>query len=754
MTNNVQTQDLASLQSQLTQAEAEEAKGNYDEAERLSKQVFAAVSSKILEEPADTKRTALQAEATCILGRVCVRRGDYAQALEYLQSSLQSSEQINDKAGIAKALGNIGSVYSNTSDYSQALKYHNKALSIAEELGNKSLVGASHGNIGLVHFNLSDYAKSLECYGTALGNAEELGNKSAVATWLGNIGNVHLYLSDYPKALEYLGKALGIAEELGNKARMAEHLSHIGLVLCDLGDYLKALEYHGNALSIAEEFGNKSQVAPILGNIGSVHFYLSDYPKALEYYGKALGIAEELGNKSGVATWLGNIGNVYSSFSDYPKALEYYNKALGIVEELGYKLEVATWLCNIGVVHLYLSDHSRALKYLGKALSIEEELGNKSGVASALGNIGDVHMKLSDYAKAQEYFERGLGLQEELGRRSSVGEIKRSLGELYAIELNPNRDESKAEAYLLDSITVSEELGSKKYDAHKTLADLYAKQKRWEESHYHIVKYFTLKEDVQSEEARKKAQLMEQQKQIAEREKEISIAKAAADAQMSATTTLLYKVLPQSVATRMIEGEAEIADYFPQVSILFADIAGFTPISADMPAIVVVRFLNYVFGEFDRIIKKHGCEKIKTIGDGYMAVCGAPVECADHAERLASAALEMQQTISLPESIAEFMPSGVEFGIRIGLHTGSVVAGVIGEERFVYDVYSDAVNTAARMESHGEENRIHCSNDFYRHLQNRFAMTKNTNHGFVFEKRGEMEIKGKGMMRTYFLERV
>ncbi len=78
---------------------------------------------------------------------------------------------------------------------------------------------------------------------------------------------------------------------------------------------------------------------------------------------------------------------------------------------------------------------------------------------------------------------------------------------------------------------------------------------------------------------------------------------------------------------------------------------------------------------------------------------------------------------------------------------------MIGEERFVYDIYSDAVNTAARMESHGEENRIHCSNDFYRHLQNRFAMTKNANHGFVFEKRGEMEIKGKGLMRTYFLER-
>ena len=136
-----------------------------------------------------------------------------------------------------------------------------------------------------------------------------------------------------------------------------------------------------------------------------------------------------------------------------------------------------------------------------------------------------------------------------------------------------------------------------------------------------------------------------------------------------------------------------------------------------------------------------------------MAVCGAPTTCEDHAERLAEAALEMQETITLPESIREYMPSGTKLGVRIGLHTGSVVAGVIGEERFVYDIYSDAVNTAARMESHGEENKIHVSNDFFRHLQNRFAMTKNTSHGFVFEKRGEMEIKGKGLMRTYFVER-
>jgi class 3 adenylate cyclase len=203
----------------------------------------------------------------------------------------------------------------------------------------------------------------------------------------------------------------------------------------------------------------------------------------------------------------------------------------------------------------------------------------------------------------------------------------------------------------------------------------------------------------------------------------------------------------------MIAGEQDISDYFTSVTILFADIAGFTPISAGMPAYVVVRFLNYVFGTFDAIMKKHGCEKIKTIGDGYMAVAGAPIPCDDHAERMAFAALEMQQDIRLPEEFKEYMPEGVDFGIRVGLHTGSVVGGVIGDERFVYDIYSDAVNTAARMESHGEPDKIHVSHEYYIHLQNRFAMTKNTTHGITFEKRGEMDIKGKGLMKTYYLQK-
>ncbi len=753
MSDKVKLKVLASFHNQLGAAIEAEALGNYDEAEQLSRQILSSLSSLGKAEQALEECITLQADTNRMLGVVSFRRANYSEALGYLQSAVQLGEQIRDNAGIARSLNIIGNVQSGLSENAKALECYGKALSIAEELGDKRTIAICLSNIGFVHSSLSDYNKALKYYTMALGLAEELGNKSGVVACLSNIGIVYGHLSDFSKALEYYAMALDVAEETGNKLGVASLLSNIGVVYVNLSDFPKALEYYAKALSLAEELGDKLGESIQFGNIGNVHFRLSDYAKALEFYEKALRLDKELANTAGISRHLGNIGIVYSNLGEYPQALEYYNTALSLTEELGDRTGVTKHLGNIGSVYAELGDYAQALLYYVRAMNLCEELGDRAGVAGLLGGIGDVHRKLFDYAKAQEYIERALKLQEELGMKSEVGEIKAMLGELYASDANPKRNESQAEAYLLDAISVSQDLGTKTYQAHNTLADLYEKQKRWEESHYHLGKYFRLKEEVQSEEARKKARLLEQQKQIAEREKEIAIVKATADAQMSATTALLYKVLPQTIAARLIKGE-KVADYFRDVSVLFADIVGFTPIASRMPAKSVLAFLNYVFGEFDRIMERNGCEKIKTMGDGYLAVAGAPLECSDHAERITRAALEMMGDIILPDEIRKTIPKGAEFSIRIGIHVGPCFAGIVGENRFVYDIYSDTVNVAARMESHGEAGKIHVSDEFCFHLQNRMDATGENFGGIRFDEREEMEIKGKGMMRTYFLEKV
>ena len=173
------------------------------------------------------------------------------------------------------------------------------------------------------------------------------------------------------------------------------------------------------------------------------------------------------------------------------------------------------------------------------------------------------------------------------------------------------------------------------------------------------------------------------------------------------------------------------------MTVLFADIVGFTPLASKMKPVELVQFLNRVFSAFDRLAAKHGLEKIKTLGDAYMVAGGLPERRADHAEAIANMALDMQREILGFRSEA-----GEGFGMRIGVNSGPVVAGVIGIKKFIYDLWGDAVNVASRMESHGLANAIHCSASTWEHLKDR---------GFVLEKRGVINVKGKGDMTTYLL---
>jgi adenylate cyclase len=219
--------------------------------------------------------------------------------------------------------------------------------------------------------------------------------------------------------------------------------------------------------------------------------------------------------------------------------------------------------------------------------------------------------------------------------------------------------------------------------------------------------------------------------------RQIARAEAAAEREFERSEALLANILPAKVASRLKDsGGAVIADRYDDVSVLFADLAGFTAQASDTEPEDLVRFLNDVFTRLDGLVEKHGLEKIKTTGDGYLVVSGLPEPRADHAEALADLALEMRDTL---KGLVD--PSDRAVQVRIGIASGSVVAGVVGTRRFFYDVWGDAVNVAARMEQTGEPGRIQVSPKVHEGLKGRFA----------FEERGPVEIRGKGQMHTWFL---
>ncbi len=215
-------------------------------------------------------------------------------------------------------------------------------------------------------------------------------------------------------------------------------------------------------------------------------------------------------------------------------------------------------------------------------------------------------------------------------------------------------------------------------------------------------------------------------------------------AEQKVSERLLHNVLPQAIAERL-KGRPEvmadnfsdiIADTYPDVTVLFADIVGFTKFSEGVSAAVLINVLNDIFIRFDTIADHWGLEKIKTIGDSYMAAAGLPIPVPNHAERAANMALDMLEVMDRFNEQSDY-----QLNIRIGMSTGAAVAGVIGKRKFLYDLWGDVVNTASRMESHGVAGRIQITDSTRLQL----------GELFLLEKRGAIEVKGKGEMNTWFL---
>jgi len=207
-------------------------------------------------------------------------------------------------------------------------------------------------------------------------------------------------------------------------------------------------------------------------------------------------------------------------------------------------------------------------------------------------------------------------------------------------------------------------------------------------------------------------------------------------AEKSKSDALLLNILPAGIVERMRQGEVGIADRFPDATILFSDLVGFTSLASKLSPGQIIEILNNLFSSFDALAKQLRLEKIKTIGDAYMVAGGLPEEQPDHAVAVADMALGMIDAVH---------QIGLEFSenlqARIGIHSGEVVAGIIGQHRFIYDVWGDTVNTASRLETSGLPDRIQISQETYQRIRDKFHC----------ELRGPVEVRGKGAMLTYFL---
>ena len=592
----------------------------------------------------------------------------------------------------------------------------------------------------------SDHSKALDYYQRSLKISEEIGDKKLSANAISNTGIIYQDQGEYPKALEYFQRGLKIREEIGDKKGRASDLRKIGSIYQALGDYPKALEYYQRSLKISEEAGDKKESAGTINSIGVIYYYQEDYPKALDYFQRSLKIKEEIGDKRGSTNSINNIGMIYHDQEDYPKALEYYERSLKIKEEIGDKKGSGNNINNIGSIYKDQGDYLKALEYYERSLKIREEIGDKNGRVRSISNIGNTYKDQGNYPKALEYCKKSLVSSKEIGSLDLEKKACQCLYDTYKFMGMGN----EALLYLEKLQVLDDSL--KTEETTKKLQQMEFAKVMLADSLNQVAKDIEV-QNIRKEEIRKSKNtrnillgsglfLLLLAGGFFSRWRYVKKSRDTISKERDRSENLLLNILPAEIAEELKANGEAVARDFDQVSILFTDFKEFTQMSEKLSAKELVAEINHCFKAFDEICEKYNVEKIKTIGDAYMAAGGLPIPTADSVKNTVLAALEMTDFI-IKRKVERVNAGQLGFEMRAGIHTGNVVAGIVGVKKFQYDIWGDTVNTASRMESNGEIRRVNISQFTYDIVKD--------DPQFNFTSRGKVEVKGKGRVEMWFV---
>lgn len=703
----------------------------------------------------------------------CLLAGSMFGQQRKLDSLVQTERKYQHEDTIrAKLLTDIARMYYST-DPAKGLVYAEMAVALAEKLPAKKFLASAYSVKGANCLSIPNYPAALESYQKALATNELLNNIQGQGNNYNNIGLVYYSIFDYARALEYYLKTLTIYEKTGDKSGMANTLGNIGNIYNELRDYPNAIVYYERAIKFSDESGNLQSMAGNMVNLGNVYTNLPDLPKALQYKLKALEINKKLGKKALIANNLGNIGNVYTEMGDSEQALKYHQQALDIYQGIDDKKGVAANYSGIGDALFKQKKYAEAADFERKARDLAHQIGSLNTESEALESLSAIYEATNQFDSAYLNYQRYIVLkdsinnvekQKEITRKSLTYEFKKTeellkhqqqitdaklkeqvlLAEQQqqqliikqnAVEL-ANQDKAiQYLAYLktkteLDSkqnqLTLAEKenvLQLSRVNLQETQLQLKDNQLRWQETQKLIflagfglvgLLSFFIYRNFRNQKISNRI---------------ISVEKKKSD-------DLLLNILPGEVAAELKETGRAMAKKFDAVTVLFTDFVDFTRVSERLSAEELVNELHHCFQAFDEIMEKHGLEKIKTIGDAYMAVAGLPVVQPDHAHRAARAALDIQQFMQEKQR-----NDRNTFEIRIGMHSGPVVAGIVGVKKFAYDIWGDTVNTASRMESTSEPGKINLSGATYSLINGQFTCVH----------RGKVAAKNKGDVDMYFL---
>ena len=497
------------------------------------------------------------------------------------------------------------------------------------------------------------------------------------------------------------------------------------------GEFHEALDTYFQCMEITEEEGDEDLSAALLVSIADTYSMIGNSERAKYYYDESILLLRKLNDPLSLASALLNAGDEYYKNGMYDKALINFKESGDIFNELDYQIGKAYNVGNIGMVYAKQGKDELAKINMNEAIALLEDNEDYYAISEFLNYMSDLYIEQNNYDLALEYAVRSLELATNYNLKDQISDANLQLSKLLERSGNPQKalDLYKDHIIYRDSIVNLENV--------QKMANYEVTQK---ESEVTIL-----------EEKRKNQRILFWSTVgvlfligvlaygLYKRNKFVKAANKAIALEKQRSDNLLLNILPEETAQELKDNGKVEAKKYQAVTVLFSDFKGFTSYAENLSPEVLVETIDHYFSKFDLIMEKYGLEKIKTVGDAYMAASGLTNDDdSKYAKQMVLAAKEMNEFVTK----AKFDNiTSATFDIRIGINTGPVVAGVVGTKKFAYDIWGDTVNIASRMESNSEAGRINISESTYQIVGDDFDC----------EYRGELAVKNRGQMKMYFV---
>lgn len=684
--------------------------------------------------------------------RACLKTGDlyrrerfYFRALIHYRNAEKWAEQTGDPQ---KVLDVQALIATTLLDNGQPQEAHDALLRLflkIEKNGSYQFKVQTLQQLAGASMAMNNFTVAKAYYLQCKNLTEQHGDRESLPVAWNNLGFTAHQMKDFQAAIQFFTEAENAAKSLGKKAP-AYVFTNLGIAWNNLGEKNRAVE---NLLRAEEAERSDSNNCYIRHLLSAIYLKNQDVYNALRYNESALKSAKKAGNKEVLSDALDLASEIYQHLFEYDKALDFYKKHLALKDSLLREQEVRMKV--IENIHSLLEQTENEVKDELAAREVRQLTENQQKLKIQTLQLEADNLRLEDERRDKELaLLRREQEVKEANLRTAQLETERNQQALVLI-----RQELLAERQQRELANLSQRRQLDSLEA--------ARQQAEQQQHITQLEKQKLLDDQElkrQEEFRKNALRLvlilgaislviftfwlntrRLNKRLANQNQQIEAQKREIDSERSRAEGLLLNILPNEVAQELKTNGTATPRHYKSATVLFTDFAGFTKIAATMPPGQVVQALNECFLVFDEIIERHGLEKIKTIGDSYMCAGGLPKTNDSHPKDAVTAALEIMDFIEKRNrSLAE--RGKQQWPMRIGIHTGEVVAGVVGSKKFAFDIWGDTVNVASRMENNAVPGQINISEATHRLVSDRFPCTY----------RGEVEVKNKGKMGMYVVE--